>query len=240
MEENAAANAKVPDARVFRNPSKRQSFDSREALRRSVMIVPYRIPPTTSDIQIANAVTKYTSPGTERAAGWLSLGADQHVLLALVAGWWLYCRGRSPRARGNSDHILLTTLAVSAVPHLLKTIFDQRRPDRLTVRGHLHGVPFSGRALDAFPSGHCRRTGVGRERAASRKAQSRLGIWRRPSAGPGRPAHTLGKRCCRRPRARRVDRAPVASPHRLRRACRCDKRPSAVEGRGPGSSWSFT
>src|SRR5689334_8918491 len=99
------------------------------------MIVPYRIPPTTSDIQIANAVAKYTSPGTERAAGWLSLGADEHVLLALAAGWWLYCRGRPPRVRRNSDHILLTMLVVSAVPHLLKTIFDQRRPDRLTVRG---------------------------------------------------------------------------------------------------------
>jgi membrane-associated phospholipid phosphatase len=124
------------------------------------MIVPYRISPTTSDIQIANAVAKYTSPGTERAAGWLSWGADEHVLLALAAGWWLYCRGRPLQERRNSDHILLTTLTVSVVPHLLKSAFDQRRPDRLTVRGHLHGVPLSGKPLDAFPSGHAVHVGA--------------------------------------------------------------------------------
>ena len=121
---------------------------------------PYRIPPTRPDIAIADAVAAYTSPRTERAAELLTWGADEKVLLAMAAAWWLYCRGRSPRDRGNSDHILLTTLAVSVAPHLLKTIFDQRRPDRLTVLGHLHGVPFSGKPLDAFPSGHAMHVGA--------------------------------------------------------------------------------
>jgi hypothetical protein len=49
------------------------------------MSVPYRIPPTTSDIQIANIVAEYTSPRTERAAEWLTWGADEHVLLAIAA-----------------------------------------------------------------------------------------------------------------------------------------------------------
>jgi membrane-associated phospholipid phosphatase len=124
------------------------------------MTVPYRIPPTTSDVQIANAVAAYTSPRTERAAELLTWGADEHVLLAIAAGWWLYCRGRPLQDRRNSDHILLTTLVVSVVPHLLKSVFDQRRPDRLTVRGHLHGVPFSGKPLDAFPSGHAMHVGA--------------------------------------------------------------------------------
>jgi membrane-associated phospholipid phosphatase len=48
----------------------------------------------------------------------------------------------------------MTTLVSSALPHILKKIFDQERPDRLTVRGHWRGVPFSGKRLDAFPSGH--------------------------------------------------------------------------------------
>src|SRR5262249_34025399 len=74
---------------------------------------PYRIPPTRPDIAIADAVAAYTSPRTERAAELLTWGADEHILLAMAAGWWLYCRGRSPRDRSNSDHILLTTLAVS-------------------------------------------------------------------------------------------------------------------------------
>jgi hypothetical protein len=40
------------------------------------------------------------------------------------------------------------------LPHLLKSVFNQVRPDRRTVRGHLHGIPLSGNARDAFPSGH--------------------------------------------------------------------------------------
>jgi len=120
----------------------------------------YRIPPTSSDIAIANSVAKYTSRRTEQAAELLTWGADEHVILALAAGWWLYCRGRPAGARKNADHVLLTTLVVSAVPHVLKSIFDQRRPDRLTVIGHLHGVPFSGKPLDAFPSGHAMHVGA--------------------------------------------------------------------------------
>jgi len=108
-------------------------------------MTPYRIPPTSIDIAIANSVAEYTSRRTEQAAELLTWGADEHVILALAAGWWLYCRGSPVHQREKADHILLTTLVVSAVPHLLKSIFDQRRPDRLTVRGHLHGVPFSGK-----------------------------------------------------------------------------------------------
>jgi membrane-associated phospholipid phosphatase len=120
----------------------------------------YRIPPTRSDIAIANWVAEYTSPPAEQAAELLTWAADEHVLLAIAAGWWVYCRGRPLRDRRSSDHILLTTLVVSLAPHLLKSIFDQRRPDRLTVRGHLHGVPLSGEPLDAFPSGHAMHVGA--------------------------------------------------------------------------------
>ena len=105
----------------------------------------FRIRPTRADIEIAEILT------------W---GADEHVICALAAGWWLYCRHRSAQERANSNHILLTTVAVTLLPHLLKSIFDQKRPDRLMVRGHLHGVPFSGKPLDAFPSGHAIHVGA--------------------------------------------------------------------------------
>jgi PAP2 superfamily len=59
-----------------------------------------------------------------------------------------------------ADHILLTTLVASGLPHLLKTIFDQPRSDRLTVRGHWRGVPLSGNRWDAFPSGHAVHVGA--------------------------------------------------------------------------------
>jgi hypothetical protein len=109
--------------------------------------VPYLIPPTQADIEIANAVSDYTNPRTEQAATILTWAADEHVLLTIAAAWWLYCRNASSRRRRHSNHILVTTIAVSVLPHLLKSIFDQRRPDRLTVLGHLHGVPISGKPI---------------------------------------------------------------------------------------------
>jgi len=44
--------------------------------------------------------------------------------------------------------------------HGLKILFDQTRPDRTTVLGHVHGVPFSGKPDDAFPSGHALHMGA--------------------------------------------------------------------------------
>ena len=107
----------------------------------------------------------------------LTWGADEHVLLAIAAGWWLLSRSRPLRSRDNGDHILLTTFAVSVAPHLLKSIFNQRRPDRLTVRGHLHGVPVSGRPLDAFPSGHAMHVGALASAATVLSPAARNLVW---------------------------------------------------------------
>src|SRR5215472_13534303 len=42
----------------------------------------------------------------------------------------------------------------------MKSLFDQTRPDRETVLGHLHGISFSGQRDDAFPSGHAMHMGA--------------------------------------------------------------------------------
>ena len=120
----------------------------------------FRIRPTRADIEIAERISDHTSPEVEQIAKVLTWGADEHVICALAASWWLYCRHRSARHRIDSYHILLTTVAVTLLPHLLKSIFDQKRPDRLMIRGHLHGVPISGKPLDAFPSGHAIHVGA--------------------------------------------------------------------------------
>jgi membrane-associated phospholipid phosphatase len=139
--------------------------------------VPYRIPPTRTDIQIANAVARHTNRRTERAASLLTWGADEHVLLAMTAAWWLCCRQGSLRQRRNSNHLLLTALTASLLPHVLKSAFDQRRPDRLTVQGHLHGVPISGKPRDAFPSGHATHLGALASSATVLPAAKRNAIW---------------------------------------------------------------
>jgi hypothetical protein len=123
-------------------------------------MAPIRVPPTAADVSIANAIAARTDRPTEQTAQALTWGADEHILCALAGGWWLYCRNKDLNQRRASDHVLLTTLVASALPHLLKTVFDQQRPDRTTVRGHWRGIPLSGDRLDAFPSGHAVHVGA--------------------------------------------------------------------------------
>jgi membrane-associated phospholipid phosphatase len=133
--------------------------------------------PTKADIAIANAIAAHTTPLTEDVAGALTWGADEHLLVALAAAWWIYTRRRSRRERRMADHVLLTTIVASAIPHLLKSIFDQERPDRLTVRGHWRGVPLSGSPLDAFPSGHAVHVGALASVASSLPWRERSAAW---------------------------------------------------------------
>lgn len=112
------------------------------------------VKPTRIDTAIANEIAHNTNSGLEHAAQAMTWGADEHVLVALAAAGWLYARLRKPQKRRIADHVLTVSLATAVLPHVLKSLFDQTRPDRLTVSGHRHGVPYSGRPRDAFPSGH--------------------------------------------------------------------------------------
>jgi undecaprenyl-diphosphatase len=116
--------------------------------------------PTAADVAIANFVATHTNPPAEEAAEVLTWGADEHILCGLTAAWWLYTRNQNRPIRRAADYILLTTFVASALPHLLKILFDQPRPDRLTVGGHWRGVPLSGRRFDAFPSGNAVHVGA--------------------------------------------------------------------------------
>lgn len=111
------------------------------------------IEPTATDIFIANLIAAHTHPPVEKAAQRLSWGADEKVLLALAAAGWLYAV-RRPSLRPLADHFLGLSLLSAILPHVVKDAVAQTRPDRLSVRGHWRGVPFSGRAEHAFPSGH--------------------------------------------------------------------------------------
>ncbi|MDA9399658.1 phosphatase PAP2 family protein [Bradyrhizobium sp. CCBAU 45389] len=118
------------------------------------------VKPTRIDTAIANEIADHTNTGLEQTAQTLTWAADEHVLLALAAAGWLYAQSRRPEARAAANHILAVTLATAVLPHALKSVFDQTRPDRTTVRGHRNGVPFSGRPRDAFPSGHAMHMGA--------------------------------------------------------------------------------
>jgi undecaprenyl-diphosphatase len=138
--------------------------------------MPIRIPPTTADLEIAQTIARRTTPGIEKASELLTWGADEHLLCAAAIAWWLYAR-RRPVQRLAATHVLLTTISVTVLPHLLKSVFNQRRPDRLTVLGHLHGVPISGNRLDAFPSGHAIHVGALASAATRLPPSQRNLIW---------------------------------------------------------------
>ncbi len=138
---------------------------------------PITVRPTDGDVTIARTIARNTTPQTEDVAEFLTWGANEHVLCALAAGWWIWARSKSPETRLASDHILLTTVAVTALPHLLKTMFNQERPDRLTLRGHLRGIPLSGKRLDAFPSGHAIHVGALASAATQLSPAKRNLVW---------------------------------------------------------------
>jgi membrane-associated phospholipid phosphatase len=128
--------------------------------RRPSKALPITVRPTGADIAISRVVVRHTEPAPEAVARFLTWGADEKVLLVLAAAVWLLSRGRGEALRRAGNHALLVTVAASLLPHGLKALFDQTRPDRRTVLGHVHGIPFSGKREDAFPSGHALHMGA--------------------------------------------------------------------------------
>jgi membrane-associated phospholipid phosphatase len=121
---------------------------------------PISVRPTDTDVAIARRIARHTAPAPEEAARALTWGADEKILLVLATAGWVLSRGRSKPLQRTGNHALLVTAAASLLPHVLKSLFDQTRPDRRTVVGHIHGVSFSGKREDAFPSGHALHMGA--------------------------------------------------------------------------------
>jgi membrane-associated phospholipid phosphatase len=121
---------------------------------------PITVRPTNADVAIARAIARDTAPAPEDIARTLTWGADEKVLLVLAAAGWLGSRGRGAPPRRAGNHALLVTVAATQLAHGLKLLFDQTRPDRRIVIGHVHGISFSGKRDDAFPSGHALHMGA--------------------------------------------------------------------------------
>jgi len=152
---------------------------SNRVRRRPGNAFPITIRPTGADVEIAHAIARHTRPAPEEIARALTWGADEKVLLVLAAAGWIASRSRGEMLRRAGNHALLVTVAASLLPHGLKVLFNQTRPDRRTVIGHVHGISFSGKREDAFPSGHALHMGALASAAGSLPA------------GPGRAIRTL-------------------------------------------------
>jgi len=121
---------------------------------------PITVKPTGADVAIARAVARNARAAPENIARALTLGADEKMLLVLASVGWLASRRGGTALRRAGNHALLVTVAASLLPHVMKSLFNQERPDRVMVLSHLHGVPLSGKHDDAFPSGHALHMGA--------------------------------------------------------------------------------
>jgi hypothetical protein len=147
----------------------------------------YRVNPAHIDQLLAEEIAANIRPLPEEIAKLLTWGADEHLLLGCAAATWAVASVRRSPLQPAATHWLLVTMASAALPHVLKLAFDQVRPDRKTVRGHLHGIPISGDAMDAFPSGHALHMGALASAAAplprSRRGTSSIDDFGRNRAG---------------------------------------------------------
>jgi membrane-associated phospholipid phosphatase len=114
----------------------------------------WQVPIFNFDTAIARAIARQSTPAFERLLQSATLLADERCLLFLALGTWVLARSGSERRRRDASHILRTAVATSLMPHVLKYVLAQERPDRIEVGHKRHGIPKSGKALDAFPSGH--------------------------------------------------------------------------------------
>jgi undecaprenyl-diphosphatase len=133
--------------------------------------------PTKFDEDVARQIAHHTNRPVEGVAKVLTWGADEHVVVAAAMLGWLFARRSSEPKRRMGTHLLACAVATVAMPHLLKALFDQERPDRREIRGHRHGIPFSGKPNDAFPSGHALHVGALASAATLMPARARNLVW---------------------------------------------------------------
>jgi undecaprenyl-diphosphatase len=137
----------------------------------------FRIRPTSIDRRAAQWIAAAARPVPEDIEKTLTWGADEHLLLGCAAAAWIAATVLRSPLRPAAGHLLVVAAATAAAPHLLKTTFDQVRPDRRTVKGHLHGIPISGDSMDAFPSGHAVHMGALASAATVLPLRYRIPIW---------------------------------------------------------------
>ena len=117
------------------------------------------IHPTRLDQTVAREVSAHTDRRIERGAEDSDLGRRRTCAVGACGTRWIATRKGGPRERRLGTHFLACSVTTAIVPHVMKRFIDQERPDRLTIKGHLRGIPLSGKSEDAFPSGHALHVG---------------------------------------------------------------------------------
>jgi undecaprenyl-diphosphatase len=131
---------------------------------------------TRLDRTVASWGAKHARPDVQKALRVVTLAADEHVLLAATASLWLVSRGASADLRRKADYLAVNVVASAVLPHIIKRLVDQRRPDRC-IHGQRNGIGKSGNANDAFPSGHALHVGAVAAAVSRELPQARRTAW---------------------------------------------------------------
>lgn len=146
---------------------------------------PFCLEPTALDRAAAHAAWRHVTPAMEGALKNITVAADERVILAGCAVFWVATRvfSATPSVRRAADRVTISAAASAASPHLVKLIVDRKRPDRRGIHLWRRGVPRSGNKWDSFPSGHAVHLG------ALGSALASIGPrWLRPFVWPGAAA----------------------------------------------------
>jgi membrane-associated phospholipid phosphatase len=112
------------------------------------------------DRLIAKAIARRTTPGIERINRAITVAASEKIIYGAVAAIWLITRFGDERTRRRGSHALAAIVGSALLQHLLKQVVAQQRPDRRYAKRGRRGIPHSGKAYDAFPSGHAMNLGA--------------------------------------------------------------------------------
>src|SRR4051794_25587393 len=94
----------------------------------------WRIEPTVIDERVSAALAACARPELEYPTKLLTLAGDERVLLSAAAGLWLASKA-SGAYRREATHLLANVLTTAILPHLMKHLIDQERPDRRMTHG---------------------------------------------------------------------------------------------------------
>lgn len=167
---------------------------------------------TRLDERIARGVAAHSNRKIKRAAGTLTWGADEHVLLALAALGWVIARNASATERRLGNHFLACSLTTAALPHIIKLFIDQERQDRLTIRRYFSRRPAfrqGRRRVSLRPCPTYWHACIGRDTTAAKGPRHDLGRRQVSCNHASRPARSLVHRCGGRSRHRRHPRNEV-------------------------------
>lgn len=119
-----------------------------------------KLNPDRLDRIVADGIAKYGNRREERVARWLTLAGDERFLLPAAAALALLGEATQSRHRRDFEYLLALLVVTSALDHVSKHLLTETRPDRLYPRFLKFGIPKSGAAGDAFPSGHALHLGA--------------------------------------------------------------------------------